>query len=214
MSTARALLSITLSDHLAIGSQLPDSPIRLSPFGSKLYFKQPHPPDVKPNPHDPEHIDPCSSFQPLIPALDTPRSSSCLPSVLNRAGCLAHRCRLLLPPGVPGQLGFSTSRRRAWISGGPPTQGLIDGAATSSPFEGVFTRFANPVGDWRFTAAVLGSRRHPHPGRRPQDERHRRRGTHGVHVTGSVACLTWSTTPGCADFTDVPGLQHRIRHRT
>src|SRR5919112_1350300 len=47
-------------------------------------------------------------------------------------------------------LGFATPTERAWINGGTPAQGFINGI--EGPFAGFFSVFANPFGDWLFMA--------------------------------------------------------------
>ena len=50
--------------------------------------------------------------------------------------------------------GFATPAERAWINGGTPAQGFINGI--EGPFAGFFGVFANPFGDWLFMAGLLG----------------------------------------------------------
>ncbi|WP_418606302.1 hypothetical protein [Georgenia sp. SUBG003] len=47
-----------------------------------------------------------------------------------------------------------TPAERAWINGGTPAQGFINGI--ESPFAGFFQLFANPFGDVLFMAGLLG----------------------------------------------------------
>ena len=54
-STLRALLSVTPNDVLLQHVRHRRPAVRLSPFGSGLYFRQTHPHGVKPDPRDPEH---------------------------------------------------------------------------------------------------------------------------------------------------------------
>nr|KEP24166.1 hypothetical protein DA06_22365 [Georgenia sp. SUBG003] len=51
-------------------------------------------------------------------------------------------------------LGYMTPAERAWINGGTPAQGFINGI--ESPFAGFFQLFANPFGDALFMAGLLG----------------------------------------------------------
>jgi thiosulfate dehydrogenase (quinone) large subunit len=51
-------------------------------------------------------------------------------------------------------LGFATPAERAWINGGTPAQGFINGI--EGPFAGFFGMFANPFGDWLFMVGLLG----------------------------------------------------------
>ena len=51
-------------------------------------------------------------------------------------------------------LGYVVPPEGAWIRGGTPAQGFINHIA--GPFAGVFSVFANPVGDVLFMAALLG----------------------------------------------------------
>ncbi|WP_043500471.1 hypothetical protein [Georgenia sp. SUBG003] len=51
-------------------------------------------------------------------------------------------------------LGYMTPAERAWINGGTPAQGFINGI--ESPFAGFFQLFANPFGDVLFMAGLLG----------------------------------------------------------
>ena len=51
-------------------------------------------------------------------------------------------------------LGFATPAERAWITGGTPAQGYINGI--EGPFHGFFQIFANPFGDVLFMAGLLG----------------------------------------------------------
>ncbi len=51
-------------------------------------------------------------------------------------------------------LGFATPSERAWINGGTPAQGFINGI--EGPFAGFFQVFANPFGDVLFMVGLLG----------------------------------------------------------
>ena len=51
-------------------------------------------------------------------------------------------------------LGYVVPPEGAWIRGGTPAQGFIN--HIEGPFAGVFSVFANPVGDALFMAALLG----------------------------------------------------------
>ncbi|QKD79633.1 MULTISPECIES: DoxX family protein [Actinomyces] len=51
-------------------------------------------------------------------------------------------------------LGYVVPPEGAWIRGGTPAQGFIN--HIKGPFAGVFSVFANPVGDVLFMAALLG----------------------------------------------------------
>ncbi|WP_298461124.1 DoxX family protein [uncultured Cellulomonas sp.] len=51
-------------------------------------------------------------------------------------------------------LGFATPAERAWVNGGTPAQGFINGI--EGPFAGFFGMFANPFGDVLFMAGLLG----------------------------------------------------------
>lgn len=51
-------------------------------------------------------------------------------------------------------LGFATPGERAWINGGTPAQGYINGI--EGPFAGFFQLFANPFGDVLFMLGLLG----------------------------------------------------------
>lgn len=51
-------------------------------------------------------------------------------------------------------LGFATPSERAWINGGAPAQGYINGI--EGPFADFFQMFANPFGDVLFMAGLLG----------------------------------------------------------
>lgn len=51
-------------------------------------------------------------------------------------------------------LGFATPAERAWINGGTPAQGFIQGI--EGPFAGFFQAFANPFGDVLFMVGLLG----------------------------------------------------------
>jgi thiosulfate dehydrogenase (quinone) large subunit len=51
-------------------------------------------------------------------------------------------------------LGFATPAERAWINGGTPAQGFINGI--EGPFAGFFVVFANPFGDVLFMLGLLG----------------------------------------------------------
>lgn len=51
-------------------------------------------------------------------------------------------------------LGFATPAERAWINGGTPAQGFIQGI--EGPFAGFFQAFANPFGDVLFMIGLLG----------------------------------------------------------
>ena len=51
-------------------------------------------------------------------------------------------------------LGFMTPTERAWINGGTPAQGFIQGI--EGPFHDFFQLFANPFGDVMFMAGLLG----------------------------------------------------------
>jgi thiosulfate dehydrogenase (quinone) large subunit len=51
-------------------------------------------------------------------------------------------------------LGFMTPAERAWINGGTPAQGFINGI--EGPFASFFQIFANPFGDALFMAGLLG----------------------------------------------------------
>ena len=62
-STLRALLSVTPNDVLLQHVRHRRPAVRLSPFGSGLYFRQAHPMHVKPGFHDPGHTSFSSSFQ-------------------------------------------------------------------------------------------------------------------------------------------------------
>ena len=62
-STLRALLSVTPNDVLLQHVRHRRPAVRLSPFGSGLYFRQAHPTHVKPGFHDPGHTSFSSSFQ-------------------------------------------------------------------------------------------------------------------------------------------------------
>ena len=51
-------------------------------------------------------------------------------------------------------LGFATPAERAWVAGGTPAQGFINGI--EGPFAGFFGIFANTFGDVLFMAGLLG----------------------------------------------------------
>lgn len=51
-------------------------------------------------------------------------------------------------------LGYATPNEAAWINGGAPAQGFINGIET--PFASLFDLFANPFGDVLFMAGLLG----------------------------------------------------------
>lgn len=51
-------------------------------------------------------------------------------------------------------LGFSTPSERAWIHGGKPAQGFMNGV--EGPFAGFIKLFANPFGDVVFMIGLLG----------------------------------------------------------
>jgi thiosulfate dehydrogenase (quinone) large subunit len=51
-------------------------------------------------------------------------------------------------------LGYMTPAENAWINGGTPAQGFINGI--ESPFADFFQLFANPFGDALFMAGLLG----------------------------------------------------------
>lgn len=51
-------------------------------------------------------------------------------------------------------LGFATPADRAWIAGGTPAQGYINGI--EGPFAGFFDPVANAFGDWLFMIGLLG----------------------------------------------------------
>lgn len=51
-------------------------------------------------------------------------------------------------------LGFSTPAERAWINGGTPAQGFINGI--EGPFASFFQLFANPFGDALFMLGLFG----------------------------------------------------------
>lgn len=53
-------------------------------------------------------------------------------------------------------LGFATPVERAWLNGGTPAQGFLNGDAVTGPLAPLFRSFATPLADWLFQAGMLG----------------------------------------------------------
>ncbi|GEL48749.1 membrane protein [Cellulomonas hominis] len=53
-------------------------------------------------------------------------------------------------------LGYATPSERAWINGGTPSQGFLNGDAVVGPFKGFFQGIASPATDVLFMLGMLG----------------------------------------------------------
>jgi thiosulfate dehydrogenase [quinone] large subunit len=53
-------------------------------------------------------------------------------------------------------LGYATPSERAWLNGGTPSQGFLNGEAVVGPFKGAFQSIASPASDVLFMLGMLG----------------------------------------------------------